>query len=299
MIQQRDIFSHYSVFPFAFYSLKLYLQLFSFYIHQIQLRTFEGKITKNDKAEPAAKANNQNDTESSDESSDSDSDSDDNDSSNNNNKKKLKKENPIINKDHLLVSNQHFAFTTGSNTSIIVKGLQDDAYFKEVKTQHPFLLVEFYPGSISPPPPANNTNNNENNKNGKKKRKKSKKNKGSNNNENSTNEETAPAANNPEQEDKNSPKLFFLSTLDGDSPSASKKTHFAVTSIESGLTVKEHTVSESWYLDQYPVKSAGFLRIPIEPSSTWEHWEIFWRQNQINFWDMAKEKEYMAMDTVR
>ena len=72
------------------------------------------------------------------------------------------------------------------------------------------------------------------------------------------------------------------------------KTHFSVTSIESGLTVKEHTVSESWYLDQFPVKSAGFRK----SDDTLQTLEIYWRQNQINFWDMANEKEYMAMYSV-
>lgn len=152
------------------------------------------------------------------------------------------------------------------------------------------MLVEFYPGSISPPAPANNNDKN----NGKKKRKKNKKkNKGNNGDDNATSEESTPQANNPEQtENKNSPNLFFLSTLDGDLPSGNKKTHFSVTSIESGLTLKEHTVPQSWYLDQYPVKSAGFCIIESP-------WEIYWRKNQINFWDMANEKEYMAMDTVR
>lgn len=262
------------------------------YVQQTQIRDFEGKITKNGKTEPETNNSKQNDAESSDESSDSDSDSD-NDNDIHNDRKKQKKEKPMINKDHLLVSNQYLAFTTGSNTSITVKGLHDDAFFKEIKTQHPFLLVEFYPGSISPPPPANNNNNNNNN-GGKKKRKKNKKNK-ANNNENAANEEAAPqAVNNSEQGDKkDSGNLFFLSALDGGSPSASKKTHFAVTSIESGLTVKDHTVSQSWYLDQYPVKSAGFCKVPDTPL------EIYWRQNQISIWDMVNEKEYMAMDTVR
>ena len=248
----------------------------SFLYAQTKLRDYEGKITKNGikdkKGEtPATKED----------SSDSESDSDSEDDANNKAPEK-EEENATIG-DHLLVNNEYFAFTTGSDTSITVKALHDDTFTKEINSPHPFLLAEFYPGSVSPVV---------NDDNSKKKRRHKKKKKGK-----ETTEETAETK--TDEKKKDLPNIFFLSTLKGASAFASKKMHFAVTSIESGKTVKEHTVSQSWYLDQYPLKSAGFCSRPVNHSgSAGEHWQVYWRKNQINFWDMENEKEYMAMDTV-